>query len=95
MPAPVVGDIDQFLREVVSQLAPEFDRRPGPGHLRVLPALVLWAGLLVCVLEGCGSQLTLWRRLSQTGLWDYPRVPVSDQAVYHRLERRSSNQAAS
>jgi hypothetical protein len=31
------------------------------------------------------SQLAVWRLLSGTGLWDYPRFPVCDQAVYNRL----------
>ena len=38
-----------------------------------LPALALWAGLLVCVLRGFASQLDLWRLLTLGQLWDYPR----------------------
>jgi hypothetical protein len=45
----------------------------------------LWGGLLVCVLRGFASQTDLWRLVSQQGLWDYPRFPVTDQAVYNRL----------
>jgi hypothetical protein len=45
----------------------------------------LWAGVLVCVLRGWNSQLAVWRLLSEKNLWDYPRFPVSDQAVYQRL----------
>ena len=88
-----VGDIEAFLRELVAQFPPDRRRSPapggfrGPGRPRVLPALALWAGLLVCVLRGAWGQLALWRLLTIRGLWDYPRFPVSDQAVYNRLAR--------
>src|SRR5207249_1745964 len=59
---------------------------PGPGRPRILPALALWAGLLVCVLRGFTSQLDLWRLLTLHQLWFYPRFPVTDQAIYKRLE---------
>ena len=82
-----LDEIEQFVRAVVEELLPEpvdLGRR-GPGRPRVLPALALWAGLLVCVLRGHGSQQALWRLLSGAGLWDYPRFPVTDQAVRNRL----------
>src|SRR5262249_22627136 len=44
-------------------------------------------GLMACVLRGFESQRALWRLLTQVGLWDYPRFPLSDEAVYDRLER--------
>jgi hypothetical protein len=86
---PVVGDIEAFLETAIAHLAPEAvdARRPGPGRPRVLPGLCLWAGLLVCVLRGFGSQLQLWRLLSVHGLWRFPRAPISDQALYNRLAR--------
>ena len=46
--------------------------------------MALWAGLLVCVLRGFGSQLAVWR-LSERQLWFFPRFEVTDQAVYKRL----------
>jgi hypothetical protein len=87
-PAPSTDDlvdhIDRFLQELVTGLEP--GEEPGTmGRPRILPSLCLWGGLLVCVLRGFSSQLELWRLLSQRGLWDYPRFPVSDQAVYQRL----------
>lgn len=86
-PAPVVGEIEAFLRQVLQQLTPDPAEaaRPGPGRPRVLPALALWGGLLVCVLRGFSSQLELWRLLTRGNFWCYPRFPVSDQAVYRRL----------
>src|SRR5438105_14008554 len=83
--ARVVGDIESFLREMIGALKPE-PLRVGPGRPRILPALALWAGLLVCVLRGFTSQLDLWRLLTLHQLWFYHRFPVTDQAIDKRLE---------
>ncbi len=83
--APLIGDIEAFLREVVADLAPDSAAPVGRGRPRILPALCLWGGLLVAVLRGFASQTDLWRLLTQQGLWDYPRFPITDQAVYDRL----------
>lgn len=80
----LVDQIDAFLQELVTGLQP-VEEPTALGRPRILPSLCLWGGLLVCVLRGFSSQLQLWRLLSQRGLWDYPRFPVSDQAVYTRL----------
>ena len=82
----LIGDVETFLRTAIEQLSPEKTESPRqPGRPRVLPALCLWAGLLVCVLSGFNSQLALWRLLSSCGLWSYPLFAISDQAVYKRL----------
>lgn len=39
------------------------------------------------MLRGFGSQLHLWRLLSGHGLWRFPRVAITDQALYNRLGR--------
>lgn len=83
-PAPTLAELEAFLREILTGLEPE-PAASGPGRPRILPALALWAGLVVCVLRGFSSQLDLWRLLSLGQLWDYPRYPISDQAVYTRL----------
>jgi len=85
--ATLLDEIEQFVREALAQMPPDPAERgrAGPGRPRILPALALWAGLLVCVLRGHGSQQALWRLLSAGGFWDYPRFPVSDQAVRARL----------
>lgn len=85
--APSLGDIEAFLHDAVHSLAPDPATPVGRGRPRVLPALCLWAGLLVCVLRGMDSQRSLWRLLTQQGLWHYPRFPLSDQAIYNRLAR--------
>jgi hypothetical protein len=79
-----VALIEQLIRTVLTQLQPD-DREGKPGRARILPAVALWGGLLVGILRGMRSQLEIWRLLSELRLWDYPRFPVSDQAVYRRL----------
>jgi putative transposase len=78
-------EIEDWLAERVADL--DLDRRAGPGKPRVLPALLLWTGLVVCVLRGMGSQAALWRLLSQRGLWSFPRLAITDDAVRVRLGR--------
>jgi Transposase DDE domain len=85
---PTVGEVEPFLRALIADL--EVTGWAAPAHRGrppILPALALWGGLLSCVLHGWSTQTELWRRLSQYGLWDYRRLAISDQAVYHRLAR--------
>lgn len=82
---PILGDIETFLCEAIHDFAPDPTESVGRGRPRLLPAVCLWAGLLVSVLRGFASQTDLWRLLTQQGLWEYPRFPVTDQAVYDRL----------
>lgn len=88
-PGPGLEEIEAFLCAAVAELTPAAPvaGARGPGRPAVLPAVCLWAGLLVCVLRGFSSHLALWRLLAGRGLWQFPRVAVSDQAVYHRLAR--------
>lgn len=82
-----LDQIERFLQEMIEEL--ELNRREpvGRGRPRILPAMCLWAGVVVCVLRGWNSQLKIWRLLSEKGLWDYPRFALSDEAVYKRLEK--------
>ena len=90
--APVVGEIEQFLRQMIEQMSPDVAEmaRTGPGRPRILPSMCLWAGLLVCVLQGSSSQRALWRLLNRGNFWFYPRFALSDQAVYNRLEKEGT-----
>jgi hypothetical protein len=54
-----------------------------------LPAIALWAGVLVGVARGFSSQLEIWRLLAAGGLWDLPHYAVKDDAVYKRLKDAS------
>lgn len=82
-----INQLEQQLIELIEQLEPPTQSEQGRGRPRILPAMCLWAGLLVSVLRGAGSQLAIWRILTQKGLWDYPRYPVTDQAIYKRLDQ--------
>lgn len=84
---PTIDRIELFLQEMIERLEPNHREPVGRGRPRVLPAMCLWAGVLVCVLRGWNSQLEIWRLLHEKQLWDYPRFPISDQAVYKRLEQ--------
>jgi len=83
---PTLNQIEGFLRDLIEQLEPDPSEPTGRGRPRILPAMCLWAGVVVCVLRGWSSQLKIWRLLSSKGLWDYPRFAISDEAVYKRLE---------
>lgn len=84
---PTLDQIENFLKETIEQLEPIHVDPLGRGRPRVVPAMCLWASVLVCVLRGWNSQLKIWRLIHSKGLWEYPRFPVSDQAVYKRLEQ--------
>ncbi|MDQ3693531.1 MAG: IS4 family transposase [Chloroflexota bacterium] len=88
-PAPAVVDrLEAFLAELIAGLEPAAGAAGrNRGRPPILPATVLWAGLAVCVLRRATSQLDVWRLLSANGLWDFPAIPVSDDAVYKRLEQ--------
>jgi hypothetical protein len=85
--AELLDTIENFLRELLAGL----DDTPATrlGRPRVLPALALWAGMLVCVARGFSSQLDVWRLLTVTGLWHFPQFSLSDDALYKRLKQMS------
>jgi len=87
-----VAKIERFLQQLVTSMPTDLEQleRNGPGRPRVLPSMCLWTGMLVCVARGFSSQLDLWRLLSSGDLWLYPRFPISDQAVYKRLEQEGT-----
>ena len=86
---PITQQLEDFLKTVITDLNPE------PAHTRgkprTLPALALWAGLLVCVARGFSAQLELWRLLTSQGLWYFPRFTLSDDSVYKRLKNASKD----
>jgi hypothetical protein len=57
----------------------------GRGRPRILPALTLWDAAVLSVVEGNQYQRDVWRRISDSGVWDQRRYRVCDQAVYKRL----------
>ena len=83
-------NIEGFLQQMIgdSEIVLDTPRNPS-GRKAILPALVLWSGIIVAVLRGFSSQLQIWRLVSWEGLWNYPQYPISDQAVYNRLAEAS------
>lgn len=77
--------IEAVLADLIPRLVP--DRAPGRGRPAILPGALLWAGMLVCILRHDGSQRAIWRLLTVHGLWRWPRIWLSDDAVYRRLAR--------
>ena len=69
-----IGNIGEFHQQCLENMESD-DRFEGPGRPRVLPAMALWAGLLVCVLRGFGSQLAVWRLLLGTPALVLPPIP--------------------
>lgn len=93
IPSPELPDSDPVPRSVIearleqllADLEPASAPVRGQGRPAILPTMVLWTALAVGVLRGFTSQRALWRLVSLQGLWAYPRVPISDKAVYTRL----------
>jgi len=85
--AALLTEVEATVAGGIADLEPDLGeaRRPGPGRPRILPAVALWSGVLVCVLRGMPSQRAVWRLLTARGLFHYPRFALSDQAVYKRL----------
>lgn len=83
-PAARLDAIEATLADLIPRLSPA----PTPrGRPEILPGALLWTALLVSIVRTTGSQQAIWRLLSQAGLWDFPRVPVTAEAVRIRLER--------
>jgi len=85
----LANDIEGFLKNIVEALKipekEEASQQSPVGRKKVLPALVLWSGVVVGILRGFTTQVEIWRLVSWRGLWEYPISKVSDQAVYNRL----------
>lgn len=79
--------VERLLRTLLTTLPDPTTRAVVRGRAPLIPAVCLWGAVLVGVLRGVHSQRGIWRLLTCYGLWDYPRLAVSDQAVYHRLAR--------
>jgi hypothetical protein len=85
MPAtPDLDAIEARLRALIPPACPPPATR---GRPEVVSGALLWSGLLVCILRRTTSQQALWRLLTQSGLWDFPRVDVCAEAIRLRLVR--------
>jgi hypothetical protein len=90
----IAQDIEVFLQELIggNDLSVDKHRKPS-GRKAILPALVLWSGVIIAVLRGFSSQLQIWRLVSWEGFWNYSQYPVTDQAVYNRLADERGQEA--
>lgn len=87
-PDPALVDrVEATIGELVALLVPTPSAAGRHrGRPPILPALLLWSGLVICVVRRATAQLDLWRLLTAQGLWHFPAVPISDDAVTKRLE---------
>jgi hypothetical protein len=85
-----VATIEGWVTACLPEMAVEPAVHGHRGRPRVLPSLALWAGLLVCVVRGIAHQRGLWRLLRLGSFWLVPPLPISDEAVYRRLEQEGT-----
>ena len=84
LPVPTQQQLVSYVTKQTQALVPAVRRRGKPA---TLTALHLCLGIVLCGLEGFGSQLKLWRRLCLEPIGPFAPVQVVDQAVYNRLAR--------
>jgi hypothetical protein len=84
VPVPRNEQLVACLDESCRALALPTKRRGRPA---TLSALQLCLGIVLCGLQGFGSQLKLWRCLCLEPMGPFAPVRVVDQAVYNRLAR--------
>src|SRR5216683_1164671 len=83
-PMPSLQQVEEYVLHQSQALVPVGRRRGKPA---TLTALHLCLGIVLCGLEGFGSQLKLWRRFCLEPIGPFAPVCVVDQAVYNRLAR--------
>src|SRR5438270_6712398 len=88
LPVPTQQQVVSYVSEQTRALVPDGRRRGKPATLTTLH---LCLGVVLCGLEGFGSQLKLWRRLCLEPMGPFAPVQVVDQAVYNRLARASKD----
>jgi len=81
---PSLHQVEEYVLHQSQALVPVGRRRGKPA---TLTALHLCLGIVLCGLEGFGSQLKLWRRFCLEPIGPFAPVCVVDQAVYNRLAR--------
>ena len=84
LPMPSLHQVEEYVLHQSQALVPVGRRRGKPA---TLTALHLCLGIVLCGLEGFGSQLKLWRRFCLEPIGPFAPVCVVDQAVYNRLAR--------
>jgi len=84
LPMPSRQQVEEYVLQQSQALVPLARRRGKPATLTTLH---LCLGIVLCGLEGFGSQLKLWRRFCLEPVGPFAPVWVVDQAIYNRLAR--------
>jgi hypothetical protein len=84
LPVPTQQQLVSYVTEQTKVLVPAVRRRGKPATLTTLH---LCLGIVLCGLEGFGSQLKLWRCICLEPIGPFAPVWVVDQAIYNRLAR--------
>jgi len=87
LPVPSQQQLMSYVTEQTQALVPRVRRRGKPA---TLTALHLCLAIVLCGIEGFGSQLKLWRRICLEPMGPFAPVWVVDQAVYNRLARAAA-----
>ena len=82
--APLTDTLEHLLVSLPVEAAPCSRSRGRPVSLS---AWHLSLAVLLCLLRGLQSQLEVWRLIAFYGVGCLPALPLSDQAVYDRLEQ--------
>jgi len=82
--APLTDTLEHLLVSLPVEAAPSSRSRGRPVSLS---AWHLSLAVLLCLLRGLQSQLEVWRLIAFYGVGCLPALPLSDQAVYDRLEQ--------
>jgi len=82
--APLKDTLEHLLVSLPVEAAPSSRSRGRPVSLS---AWHLSLAVLVCLLRGLQSQAEVWRLIAFFGVGHLPALPLSDQAVYDRLEQ--------
>lgn len=82
--APMRDTLEQLLISLPAEAATSSRSRGRPVSLS---AWHLSLAVLVCLLRGLQSQAEVWRLIAFFGVGHLPALPLSDQAVYDRLEQ--------
>ncbi len=87
LPVPTQQQVVSYVTEQTQAVVLAGRRRGKPATLTTLH---LCLGIVLCGLEGFGSQLKLWRRICLEPIGPFAPVYVVDQAVYNRLARAAA-----
>jgi Transposase DDE domain len=81
---PMRAQVEHLLLTIPAASASAPHKR---GRPRTLSAWHVSLAVLLCLLHGLQSQLEVWRQIAFYGVGQLPALPLSDQAVYNRLEQ--------